>query len=113
MTVGNKVHQTLVSCESAVASLKSFALDTENQQAKSLYANLAQQLDQSIVEPLRQQCNQLEQQEPQYKVYDQAQQQATNQSQQGGQMQQQQQASASMSQNASAQSQSFSEEQFS
>lgn len=92
MTVGTKVHQTLVSCESAVANLKSFALETENQQVKALYADLAQKMDQQIVQPLKQQCNQLEQQEPQYKVFNQAQQQATNSMQQGGQQQQGQQA---------------------
>jgi hypothetical protein len=87
MTVGTKVHQTLVSCESAVANLKSFALDTENQQVKALYSDLAQKMDQQIVGPLKQQCDQLEQQEPQYKVFNQAQQQATNSMQQGGQQQ--------------------------
>jgi hypothetical protein len=112
MTVGTKVHQTLVSCESAVANLKSFALDTENQQAKALYADLAQKMDQQIVQPLKQQCNSLEQQEPQYKVFDQAQQQATNSMQQGGQQQGQQMGQqdqqSQMLQDASDQSAQFS-----
>ncbi|GIM47338.1 hypothetical protein DNHGIG_28870 [Collibacillus ludicampi] len=73
MTVGTKLHQTLASCESAAASFKSFALDTENQQAKQMFSQLAQTMEQQIVTPLRNRINQMEQQEPQYKMNQQAQ----------------------------------------
>jgi hypothetical protein len=73
MTVGTKLHQTLASCESAAAIFKSFALDTENQQAKQMYSQLAQTMEQQIVTPLRNRINQMEQQEPQYKMNQQAQ----------------------------------------
>jgi hypothetical protein len=73
MTVGTKLHQTLASCESAAANFKSFALDTENQQAKQMFSQLAQTMEQQIVTPLRNRINQMEQQEPQYKVTQQAQ----------------------------------------
>lgn len=80
MTVGTKIHTTLASCESAVASFKTFALDTDNQQAKQLYSQLAETMEQQILNPLRGRVNQMEQQEPQYQVRQQA-------MQQGGQAQ--------------------------
>jgi len=79
MTVGQKLHQTLSQAESVAASLKSFALDTQNQQAKSLYSQLAQTMENQIINPLRNQVNSIESQEPQYKVFQQAQQQAQQQ----------------------------------
>ncbi|WP_347435583.1 DUF1657 domain-containing protein [Fodinisporobacter ferrooxydans] len=71
MTVGIKMHQTLAQCESVVSSFKTFALDTENQNAKQMYSQLAQTMEQQIVNPLRNRVNQLEQEEPTYKVYQQ------------------------------------------
>ncbi|WP_018132443.1 DUF1657 domain-containing protein [Effusibacillus pohliae] len=81
MTIGTKLHQTLASCESALANFKTFALDTNNQQAKQLYNQLANAMEQQIINPLRSRVNQIEQQEPQYKMNQQAQmqQQATQQ----------------------------------
>lgn len=79
MTIGSKIHQTLASCESALANFKTFALDTENQQAKQMYQQLANTMEQQIVAPLRTRVNQMEQQEPQYKVQQQAGQQAAQQ----------------------------------
>ncbi|BAS26562.1 DUF1657 domain-containing protein [Limnochorda pilosa] len=75
MTVGTKLHQTLVQCEGALAQFKSFALDTENPQAKALYSHLADVMDREIIQPLRSRVNQTEAEEPQYKVYQQAMQQ--------------------------------------
>lgn len=72
MTVGTKVHQTLASCESALANFQTFALDTQNQQAKQLYSQLANTMEQQVVKPLRSRINQMEQQEPQYNVRQQA-----------------------------------------
>lgn len=91
MTVGTKLHQTLASCESALASLKTFALDTDNQQSKQMYSQLANTMEQQIIAPLRTRVNQVEQQEPQYKVYQQAAQQGSQQMQQQMNQQMQQQ----------------------
>lgn len=82
MTVGTKLHQTLASCESALANFKTFALDTNNQQAKQIYTQLANTMEQQIVNPLKTRVNQVEQQEPQFNVYKQATQQQANQQQQ-------------------------------
>lgn len=76
MTVGTKMHQTLASLESALASFKTFTLDTDNQQAKQLYAQLANTMEQQVINPFRSRVNQMEQQEPQYNVRQQAMQQA-------------------------------------
>ncbi len=43
MTVATQIKQTLAGLKSAQASLETFALQTENQQAKQTYQNLAQQ----------------------------------------------------------------------
>ncbi|MGI6575078.1 MAG: DUF1657 domain-containing protein [bacterium] len=74
MTVGQKMHQTLASLESARADLSSFALDTQDQTAKQAFNTCVNQLD-SIVSTLKARINFVEQQEPQYKVKQQNQQQ--------------------------------------
>ncbi|MBE3585771.1 DUF1657 domain-containing protein [Desulfofundulus thermocisternus] len=74
MTVGEKMHQTLASLESAAANLKSFSLDTQDQTAKQMFASYSQQLE-DICKGLRGRVNYIEQQEPQYKVLQQRQQQ--------------------------------------
>ena len=71
MTVGSKMHQTLASLESAVGSLKSFALETDDQTAKQQFTQYAQQLD-GIVQGLKGRVNYVEQQEPGYKMTNQA-----------------------------------------
>ena len=87
MTVGTKMHQTLASLEGVKADFESFALETEDTQAKNEFNHYAQQLE-SIAQGFRQRVNYVEQQEPQYKVKQQAQQQL--QQQQGQQLTQQQ-----------------------
>lgn len=67
MTVGQKMHQTLASLESARADLSSFALDTQDKTAKQAFNTCVSQLD-SVVNTLRSRVNYVEQQEPQYKV---------------------------------------------
>lgn len=74
MTVGDKMHQTLASLESAAANLKTFALDTQDQAAKQMFGDLNQQLG-GICQQLRDRTNYIEQQEPQYKVLQQNEQQ--------------------------------------
>lgn len=71
MTVGTKLHQSLVSAEGLVADMKQFSIDTQNKQAKQEYAQLAQQLE-TATQALRKRVNAAEQEEPQYKVFDQA-----------------------------------------
>ncbi|MFB9756953.1 DUF1657 domain-containing protein [Ectobacillus funiculus] len=66
MTVINNLKQTISGLKSAQASLEGFALATDNQQAKQLYQNAAQQT-QTIVDSLNPRLQQVEQEEPQYK----------------------------------------------
>ncbi|MEB3101420.1 DUF1657 domain-containing protein [Ferviditalea candida] len=66
MTVGTKMQQTIASAESVMANLKSFALETQDQAAKTLFQNLAQS-QQTIVENLNARLQYIQQQEPQYK----------------------------------------------
>lgn len=66
MTVASQVKQTLAGLKSAQASLEGFALQTENQQAKQMFQNMAQQT-QTIVDTLTPRLQEIEQEEPQYK----------------------------------------------
>ncbi|WP_100407134.1 DUF1657 domain-containing protein [Bacillus solitudinis] len=66
MTVVNKVKQTIAGLKSAQASLETFSLETDNQQAKLLFQQTAQQT-QTIVDVLEPRLQQIEQEEPQYK----------------------------------------------
>ncbi|MFB5284993.1 DUF1657 domain-containing protein [Peribacillus sp. Hz7] len=66
MTVINQVQQTLAGLKSAQASFETFALQTDNQQAKQLYQQAAQQT-QSIVDSLSPRVQQIQEEEPQYK----------------------------------------------
>ncbi|MFB9328623.1 DUF1657 domain-containing protein [Paenibacillus aurantiacus] len=68
MTVANQVKTTLASLKSAQASLESFALATQNQEAKDLFTQAAQQT-QSIVDQVSGRVQQLENEEPQYKGF--------------------------------------------
>lgn len=84
MTVGSKLHMALTSAESLRTQCEQFGLDTEDKQAKSQFFQLAQCIEQQVVPVLRQRVNQVEQQEPQYKVKQEAYNQAgmTNSTQQ-------------------------------
>lgn len=81
MTVGTKMHQTLTELESAKANLKTFALDTEDKTTKKMFAEYSQQLE-SICQGMKARCDYIEQQEPQYKVFENAIQQGIQQEQQ-------------------------------
>lgn len=67
MTIGEKLHKTLVSLEGAAADLQMYAMDTQDQTAKKMFNDLNKQLE-GIVQSLRGRVNYTEQQEPQYKV---------------------------------------------
>ncbi|MGM0878536.1 MAG: DUF1657 domain-containing protein [Bacillota bacterium] len=66
MTVINDVKTVLAGLKSAQAGFETFALGTENQQAKELYQDAAKQT-QSVVNSIEPRIQQLEQEEPQYK----------------------------------------------
>ncbi len=85
MTVGTQMHQTLASLESAMANLKTFSLEAEDKTAKKMFAEYSQQLD-SICQGVKARCNYIEQQEPQYKVFDNAIQQGIQQEEQQNKM---------------------------
>ncbi|GGH18148.1 DUF1657 domain-containing protein [Paenibacillus segetis] len=68
MTVANQVKTTLASLKSAQASLETFALSTQNQEAKTLFTNAAEQTQQ-IVTQVESRVQQLENEEPQYKGF--------------------------------------------
>ncbi|MCL5056596.1 MAG: DUF1657 domain-containing protein [Actinobacteria bacterium] len=67
MTVGVKMHQTLASLEGAAANLKTFSLETQDQGAKQMFADMNQQLE-GMCKTLKGRVNYIEQQEPQYKM---------------------------------------------
>lgn len=66
MTVATQVKQTVASLKGAQANLESFALETQNQQAKQLFQNAAQQT-QMIVDTVNARMKEIEAEEPQYK----------------------------------------------
>ncbi|CAH0285832.1 hypothetical protein SRABI96_04111 [Peribacillus sp. Bi96] len=66
MTVINDVKTTLAGLKSAQASFETFALSTDNEQAKQLYQQAAQQT-QTIVDSITPRINEIQSEEPQYK----------------------------------------------
>ena len=80
MTVGQKMHKTLASLENAATTMKRFALDTQDKNAKQMFSQYAQQLD-SICQGISSRCNYIEKEEPQYKVFQQNRQQNQQQQQ--------------------------------
>lgn len=66
MTVGTQLQQAIASVQSAAASLKTFSLETQDQEAKQTFQQLAQTLDDAVV-TLKGRQEYVEQQEPQYK----------------------------------------------
>jgi hypothetical protein len=68
VTVASQVKTCVASLKSAQASLEQFALETQNQEAKTLFTNCAGQTDQ-ILQQLESRVQQLENEEPQYKGF--------------------------------------------
>ncbi len=66
MTVGTQVKQTIAGLKSAQASLETFALGTENKNAKQIYQDAAKQT-QTIIDTIEPRLEQILQEEPQYK----------------------------------------------
>ncbi|MBA2874963.1 DUF1657 domain-containing protein [Thermaerobacillus caldiproteolyticus] len=65
MTVISQVKQTLAGLKSAQASFETFALQTDNQAAKQLYQQAAQQA-QAIVDLVNSRVQEIQNEEPQY-----------------------------------------------
>ncbi|MDM5214569.1 DUF1657 domain-containing protein [Peribacillus sp. NJ4] len=66
MTVISDVKTTIAGLKSAQASFETFALSTDNEQAKQLYQQAAQQT-QSIVDSITPRIDEIQNEEPQYK----------------------------------------------
>lgn len=66
MTVGTQLQTAIVSVDSAVASCKTFALNTQDQNAKQMYMDCANTLE-TVATQLKGRQSYIEQQEPQYK----------------------------------------------
>lgn len=66
MTVGTQMTQAIATIQNAAATMKTFSLETQDQQAKQTFEQLATTLDNAI-ETLKQRQKYVEQQEPQYK----------------------------------------------
>lgn len=67
MTVGTQMQQAIVSSESVAASLKGFALETDDQNVKQMFQQLSEQ-QQTIVDQLNNRLQYIQQEEPQYKA---------------------------------------------
>lgn len=66
MTVGTQMQQAIAGIQSAAATLKTFALQTEDKQAKQEFQQIAKNLD-SAFEVLKGRQQYIEEQEPQFK----------------------------------------------
>lgn len=66
MTVGTQMQQAIASCQSVLASLNSFALETQDQNAKQMFQNMAQQ-QQTILDNLNARLAYIQSEEPQFK----------------------------------------------
>lgn len=66
MTVASQMQQVISGCESASASLKGFALETDDQNMKQTFQQLADQ-QQTIVDQLNNRLEYIQQEEPQYR----------------------------------------------
>ena len=66
MTVGTQMQQAIATVQNAAATMKTFALETQDKQAKKSFEQLAQTFDSALNE-LKGREQYIEQQEPQYK----------------------------------------------
>ncbi|WML34077.1 DUF1657 domain-containing protein [Clostridium sp. OS1-26] len=66
MTVGTQMQQAIAGIQSAAATMKTFALETEDQQAKTDFQNIAKNLDDAL-QTLQGRQQYIEEQEPTYK----------------------------------------------
>lgn len=66
MTVGTQMQQAIAGMQGAASTMKTFALQTEDKDAKEDFQKIAQDLD-SALEILKGRQQYIEEQEPQYK----------------------------------------------
>lgn len=66
MTVGTQMQQAIAGVQSAAATMKTFALETEDQSAKKDFQQLAQTFEDAL-KVLEGRKQYMEEQEPQYK----------------------------------------------
>lgn len=66
MTVGTQMSKAIATVQNAAATMKTFALETQDQQAKQTFQQLAKTFDDALV-TLQGRQKYIEQQEPQYK----------------------------------------------
>ncbi|MDD3365338.1 MAG: DUF1657 domain-containing protein [Syntrophomonas sp.] len=66
MTVGTQMSQAIATVQSAAATLKTFALETQDQQAKQTFQELSQTFDNALT-ILQKRQQYMEDQEPQYR----------------------------------------------
>lgn len=66
MSVGTQMQQVIAGIQSAAATLKTFSLETDDQQAKNDFKQISEQLDSSL-EILKGRLEYIQEQEPQYK----------------------------------------------
>nr|WP_320415626.1 DUF1657 domain-containing protein [Candidatus Contubernalis alkalaceticus] len=65
MTVGTQIQQAIAGVQSAAASMKTCALETQDQQAKKTFEELAQTMEDALTK-LEQRQKYIQEQEPQY-----------------------------------------------
>jgi len=66
MTVGTQMQQAIAGIQNAAATMKTFALETQDKQAKQEFQQIAQNLDNAL-QVLKNRQKYIENQEPQYK----------------------------------------------
>ncbi|AET69158.1 Protein of unknown function (DUF1657) [Desulfosporosinus orientis DSM 765] len=66
MTVGTQMQQAIATVQNAAATMKTFSLETQDQQAKKTFEELAQTFD-SALNVLKGREKYIQNQEPQYK----------------------------------------------
>ncbi|AWI04313.1 DUF1657 domain-containing protein [Clostridium drakei] len=66
MTVGTQMQQAIAGIQSAAATMKTFALETEDKSAKQDFQQISKNLD-SALEVLKGRQEYIQEQEPQYK----------------------------------------------
>ncbi len=66
MSVGTQMQQVIAGIQSASATMKTFSLETEDEQAKNDFKQIGEQLDSSL-EILKGRQQYIQEQEPQYK----------------------------------------------
>ncbi|WP_106064407.1 DUF1657 domain-containing protein [Clostridium liquoris] len=66
MTVGTQMQQAIAGIQSAAATMKTFALETDDKNAQKEFQQLAQTFENSL-QVLQKRQKYIEQQEPQYK----------------------------------------------